>query len=478
MRTKIDELIKQYPVNYTQRIIADHRDVIEWVEVNKLTTSEKFMTKMYTAYHSVSDECIHGNKRGIETWAGGLKYCGGCSTCPCRLEDFKKNEASISEEDATIQIRNLVSEKPKHFSKMISYRPELYEHVSTCYGSSLPEKIYHFLNKNVNVVCDYGNLQKFKSIYDGYVSCGKSDCICINEKRSVSCIKSIAAIPSEKKELSKAKRAYTNLLRYNHINAGQSDYARSQHRLFYSNPNNVKLAVEKVKKTKIERYGDENYSNIEKIKNHWNNLPAEYWVYRYNNESYLILCDPTQLEQLMKEYSEFKIAEQLNVNVSVVYSWANKFNLRSKYESASEKLLRNKITSLLPPNTKVLCNKRTLIDCRKEIDIYIPSMNTAFEYNGLYWHHDLIPHVSKDYHHKKYADSLSAGFNLVTIFSDIMRLRPSAVMHIVREKLGMNSRLGAIDECAIFEEYDPLVINQFYKIIISMPFLAMIPPFF
>lgn len=463
MRTKIDKIINQYPVNYSQRIMTAHQDVVDWVEENKLTSSEKFMTKMYTAYYGVSDECSHGNKRNIDTWAGGLKYCGGCTTCACRLEDFRKDGISISKEAAEGQIRKLVNEKPKHFSKMISHRPELYDHVSACYGSTLPEKIYHFLNKNVDVVCGHGNLQKFKTIYDGYVSCGKPDCICINEKRSASCIKSIAAIPKEKKELSKAKRASTNLLKYNHINAGQSDHARAQHKLFYSNPDNVTLAVEKVKKTKAERYGDANYSNIDKIKNHWDSIPAEYWVSRYNNESYLILCDPTQLEKLTKEYSEFEIAEQLNVNVSVVYSWANKFNLRSKYESASEKLLRHKITSLLPSSTKVLCNKRTLIDCRKEIDIYIPSMKTAFEYNGLYWHHDLIPHVSEDYHYKKYADSLSAGFNLVTIFSDIMRLRPSAVMHIVREKLGMNSRSSAIDGCTIFEEYDPLEINQFYE---------------
>ena len=134
MKDKIDELIARYPVNYSQRIVADHPDVVEWVEKNTKSDNPIFMVRMYSAYHDRPEVCPSGIKRHVETWKGGFKYCGGVEKCKCRMDEFAASGKSITEEEAVQIVQQFVSEKPKHFAKLVSHRPELYEHVQRCTG--------------------------------------------------------------------------------------------------------------------------------------------------------------------------------------------------------------------------------------------------------------------------------------------------------------------------------------------------------
>ena len=59
--------------------------------------------------------------------------------------------------------------------------------------------------------------------------------------------------------------------------------------------------------------------------------------------------------------------------------------------------------------TDVIQGDRSLIS-PQELDFYIPSKNVAFEYNGRYWHSELI--VPKRYHEKKTEECLSKGVHL------------------------------------------------------------------
>lgn len=52
----------------------------------------------------------------------------------------------------------------------------------------------------------------------------------------------------------------------------------------------------------------------------------------------------------------------------------------------------------------------------KEIDIYTPELKIGIEYNGLYWHSDLI--VNNNYHLNKLNLANSKGINLIQIFGD------------------------------------------------------------
>lgn len=83
-------------------------------------------------------------------------------------------------------------------------------------------------------------------------------------------------------------------------------------------------------------------------------------------------------------------------------------NGKSKGESEIQKLLSK--------NIKVLNRSRGILEGRREIDIYIPELNLAIEYNGLRWHSELFR--EDGYHLEKTKEAKEKGINLIHIFED------------------------------------------------------------
>lgn len=73
------------------------------------------------------------------------------------------------------------------------------------------------------------------------------------------------------------------------------------------------------------------------------------------------------------------------------------------------------IADFLSQHTTVIRNTRALIP-PQEIDIFLPDLNVAIEYNGLFWHHDL--RVNKNYHLNKTNACADKGIRLIHIFED------------------------------------------------------------
>lgn len=82
-----------------------------------------------------------------------------------------------------------------------------------------------------------------------------------------------------------------------------------------------------------------------------------------------------------------------------------------------ESLAEKEVLNFVRENTalEVLSNTRSVIS-PYELDIYIPDLNLAIEFNGLYWHSE--KHKSSDYHIKKFNMCASKGVRLVQIWED------------------------------------------------------------
>ena len=94
-------------------------------------------------------------------------------------------------------------------------------------------------------------------------------------------------------------------------------------------------------------------------------------------------------------------------------------------------------------------NRRDLLKpSRLEIDIFVPELNIAFEYNGLYWHsYDHEPTTEeRQYHRKKYELAQSNGIKLFFLTSDIDIER---VKRFIASKLKKTERIFA-RKCALF----------------------------
>lgn len=77
-----------------------------------------------------------------------------------------------------------------------------------------------------------------------------------------------------------------------------------------------------------------------------------------------------------------------------------------------------------------------------ELDIYVPTHNTAVEFNGLYWHCNV--HKSNNYHQNKTEQCGDQNIALIHIFEDEWREKRSIVESIFKHRFGLTTnKIGA-----------------------------------
>jgi hypothetical protein len=110
--------------------------------------------------------------------------------------------------------------------------------------------------------------------------------------------------------------------------------------------------------------------------------------------------------------------------------------LREPYKSTFEQ----EITTFLVNHgiTNIVTNKRNIIG--KELDIYLPDFNLAIEYNGEYWHHDKVPHITKHYHYDKFMLCENNNIKLFTIFGNSWQEKKNIWKEKILSSIGLASR--------------------------------------
>lgn len=104
----------------------------------------------------------------------------------------------------------------------------------------------------------------------------------------------------------------------------------------------------------------------------------------------------------------------------------------------------------------IISNDRENI--KKELDIYIPDLKIAFEFNGLYWHSDL--YKDKIYHRNKTKECEKLGIQLIHIWEDDWDYKKDIIKSIIKNKLGKSKRIFA-RKCIIKEITDNNLIRDF-----------------
>lgn len=94
----------------------------------------------------------------------------------------------------------------------------------------------------------------------------------------------------------------------------------------------------------------------------------------------------------------------------------------------------------------VIANDRSVI-APKELDIYLPELNLAFEFNGVYWHSSANG-TSNDYHYLKTQACINAGVRLVHIFENEWLDNNELIRARIADLVGANQIINA-DECEI-----------------------------
>ena len=227
----------------------------------------------------------------------------------------------------------------------------------------------------------------------------------------------------------------------------------------------LKENVEKANNTRLERYGDINFNNREKCKE--TNL-KKYGVDNVQKSSYLknkkkesiITLHPDILSisddylytlkcDLGKDHFFNILPEQYyqrNLSKTIICTICNEIG---STKSGQENLIYNFIKENY--NGNILRNKRGIIK-PKELDIYLPDLKLAIEFNGLYHHNELV--VNKKYHFNKTESCEKQGIQLIHIYEDDWIYRQKIIESRILNLLGKTPNKIYARKCIIKEVDD------------------------
>lgn len=117
-----------------------------------------------------------------------------------------------------------------------------------------------------------------------------------------------------------------------------------------------------------------------------------------------------------------------------INDWRSGYRCRtcSKMVSNQEKEVSNFVKSLVPSAQE---NSRPAFMKGKELDIYIPELNLAIEYCGLFWHTTQWK-KEPNYHREKFILCRDHGVSLITIFSDEWLNKKELIKKMIEYRLG------------------------------------------
>jgi len=94
-----------------------------------------------------------------------------------------------------------------------------------------------------------------------------------------------------------------------------------------------------------------------------------------------------------------------------------------------------------------------------ELDIYIPKLNIAIEFNGVYWHSEVFK--NKDYHINKTKICKSSGIELLHIWEDDWKNKRPIIESMILNKIGITPNKIWARNCEIREINDVKISREF-----------------
>ena len=255
----------------------------------------------------------------------------------------------------------------------------------------------------------------------------------------------------------KQKVKETNIERYGVENVSQNSEIQDKikstniERYGVENPLQNDSIKQKVKETNIERYGVENVSHNHYVQCNISENLRNTYITKWSTEHNIIPCFETS-DFLLQDYNEWH-CNVCNQEKEIRFRNGSKHVKNNcttccpiSIASIEEQQLKDFIIS---NNIIIEENVRNIIP-PKEIDIFIPSLQLAIEYNGLYWHSEKRG-KDKNYHRNKLELCNKNGIKLVSIFSDNWIYKTDIVKSRIKNLLGINQNKIYARKCTIKE---------------------------
>ena len=218
----------------------------------------------------------------------------------------------------------------------------------------------------------------------------------------------------------------------------------------------------KQKKTNLEKYGAEDYHKSEKFKLDQNKIIEKYkktvtekLLKKYdnlistNNKNHIFLC---------KNGHEFEISRELlsnrNLINTIICTTCNPIgSSKSGYELQLMEFISNNASK------EIIRNGRLILNNKYELDIYIPDLKLAFEFNGLFWHNENS--IDKNYHLNKTELCEQQEIQLIHIWEDDWIYKQEIVKSMILNKLNKTPNKIYARKTEIKEITDNKLIRDF-----------------
>lgn len=320
------------------------------------------------------------------------------------------------------------------------------------YGDSLQEKIFCYVNSlsaAPNCVC--GSKLSFLTFSKGYANwCGPkcaSNNISVIEKTKKTRLERYGTPDLSKVNTEKIIKSKLERFGVEH-QMKNKDVATRQQSSYTNNHGGIGFASSavncKIESTMIERYGSPRNWQSEQLVEKYRRERLERTIRRYKDTytNFEIQIDDTEylgnhkfIDMQCVDCGTFIHKNFLHGGPSCVKCQG--LMHRSKPEDELFEFCRS-----LLPNEKVLSSYRIFGGSdQRSVDVYIPHLNLAFEFNGLYWHSTKF----KDplYHQVKSDDAAAIGIRIIHIFEDDFTLKLDIVKSMISNALGKSEKVYA-----------------------------------
>ena len=221
------------------------------------------------------------------------------------------------------------------------------------------------------------------------------------------------------------------------------------------------IIKEKIKETNLNKFGAENpFSNIEikeKIKKIQNNKTLKSYstfnIISLNNNIYTFKCDCNKEHNYNISSSMFYNRKQINTILCTICNPIGSSSL-SGHEIQLQDFIKENF------NNEILFNSKKIMP-PLELDIYLPELKIAFEFNGLYWHNEITK--EKNYHLYKTEECEKKGIQLIHIYEDDWLYKNEIIKSMILNKLGKSYNKIYARKCEIKEISDNKLVREFLE---------------
>jgi len=256
-----------------------------------------------------------------------------------------------------------------------------------------------------------------------------------------------------------SKNKITKIERYNNVNYNNRDKSIQTCLSKYdvNNISKITQVKEKKKKTFLKNFGVDNFSKSNEFKNKRKNFLS----LKYDNISFISVnkdtlsleCDRNKKHQYVIDLSVLRNRLICKTVLCTICNPVNSYS-SSGGEIQLQEFIENNYVG------KILLNSRKIIK-PYELDIYLPDLKLAFEYNGLFFHSELKK--DKNYHMNKTDACEKIGIRLIQIYEDDWNNKKEIMKSIILKSLNESIKLYAND-CQIREIKDNTFVKNFLNI--------------